>query len=123
MSLMLNNEEYRSRQDIERHVRQILWGTPIGKYVTSDQFAVLTDLFRWHPDWEEKCLGQPLTAITTDLPPISYHRCFFVIRHDGTKIDISFRKAIDGFMKAHGGKRRTKTQMAADFTARMSKAT
>jgi hypothetical protein len=116
MSFILNSHIFHTKAALERKLRDILWVTEVGHTVTPAQQDLLLDLFKWHPDWEEKTLGQPPLAVKVDLPPVSYHRCFHVIRHDGSAIDISFHKAISGLVKSNpGAKKKTKQQLADEF--------
>lgn len=120
MSITINNQTFPTKTSLASKLRNILHATKLGENVTPEQQTLLTNVFTHHPDWSEKCLGQDPVAIRVDLPTVSYNRCFFIVRHDGSIIDISFHKAINGIPAA---KKKTKQQRADEFVERMKHAT
>ena len=112
MSIVIQNLEFPTKKALENKLRDILWATKMHESVTPDQQSFLIAVLQNHPDWQAKILGVEPKAIKVGLPPQSYHRCFYIVRHDGSEIDISFHKAVNAIPAA---KKKTKAERAAEF--------
>ena len=85
--------EFRTKNDIKARCRGILHSVPDGKLISGKGYSFLVALFQYHDEWQEKTKGGCI-EITTG-PSASRTRCFYIIRADKTKIDISFDYAVN----------------------------
>jgi hypothetical protein len=89
---LIAGQEYRTKQDVIQRCRDILNSTPNTRLVCPDYFEFLMDVFRHHTEWPSK-LGVGVSAITVQDTGHGT-RCFWLIRTDDTRIDISFVHAV-----------------------------
>ncbi|CAE7675532.1 NRPE1 [Symbiodinium sp. CCMP2592] len=81
--------------------RDILHGATVGEDIPSgDDLQVVKDLLNYHPDAKRK-IGGGLRSIKVDFapPPNHKHRCFWVVRVDGSQEDFSARKCRDAIRR------------------------
>jgi hypothetical protein len=92
MPYVVSDETFKTKGDLTGRCRQIIAATSDGQAVVEDQLPFLYGLFRYHDEWSLKSTGgvRDITVKTTTQGT----RCFFLRKHDGSEIDISFRYAI-----------------------------
>ncbi|CAE6940899.1 DCL [Symbiodinium natans] len=74
--------------------REILHGAEVGQEIQdAQQNQIVQELLQYHPDTDRK-IGVGLRSFKVDMapPPNDKHRCFWVIRVDGSEEDFSARK-------------------------------
>lgn len=80
-------------------LRSILSSYNSGDIVSEDDFNELMKHFPYHEDWSTTKCPPPLnvTRIEVDNSPNGYqYNCFYVVRSDGSRIDISYKSVVDG---------------------------
>ena len=80
-------------------LRNILSSYHSGDVVSSDDFRELMKHFPHHEDWSTTKCPPPLNVarIEVDKSPNGYqYNCFYVVRSDGSRIDISYKSVVDG---------------------------
>lgn len=92
MPYIIDGYEFRTKDDIRAHSQEILHSIPVGEPITDDAYSFLGDLFQFHDEWQEKT-GGSCFEITTGRSAQGT-KCFYIIRADGTKVDISFPLAV-----------------------------
>ena len=92
MPYTIDGYEFLTKNDILIRCREILQSIPDGKLISDNAYSFIVDLFRYHDEWQEKT-GGCCFEITTGQTAHGT-RCFFIIRADKTKIDISFGHAV-----------------------------
>jgi hypothetical protein len=83
---------YSTKEALLEHCRAILRATADGASVSEEHLPFLFELFRYHDEWSSKSAGG-VRAITAMQTPHGT-RCFALVKHDGTSIDISFPHAV-----------------------------
>lgn len=80
-------------------LRSILSSYNSGDIVSEDDFNELMKHFSYHEEWKTTKCPYPLNVsrIEVDKSPSGYpYNCFYVVRDDGSKIDISYKSVVDG---------------------------
>jgi len=92
MPYVVSDEIFKTKGDLTGRCRQIIASTSDGQVVAEDQLPFLYDLFKYHDEWSLKSAGgvRDITVKTATQGT----RCFFLRKHDGSEIDISFPYAI-----------------------------
>lgn len=87
-----------TKKSIIDKCKYILNKTDINGSVTDEEYEYLLDILPNHPDWDIK-KGNGIKDIVVNKTNYSNkyceNRCFYIIRNDDTKIDISYLKAIN----------------------------
>ncbi|NDV80801.1 DUF3223 domain-containing protein [Bacteroides sp. 51] len=67
------------------------------RVVTSvDDFQFLMSIFKYHPEWAQKTKGLNVKRIEVGVSEEFRTPCFYIIREDDTKTDVSFITCING---------------------------
>jgi hypothetical protein len=66
-----------------------------GVVTSKEDFDFLMEVFKCHTEWEEKCKGQKIIRIEVGPAPGRPSKCFFIVREDGSKTDISYTHCIN----------------------------
>lgn len=74
--------------------REILTRKP-GRLSEEDALFLLTQVFPRHPDWADKA-GVGVNHVELRIHGSFKSRGFFIVRTDGTEVDISYKTSIDG---------------------------
>lgn len=92
MAYVVADEPFDTKDALTDRCRAILAATTDGQLVADEATGFLLDLFRHHDEWDQKARSgvREITAQTTPHGT----RCFFLRKHDGTEVDISFPHAI-----------------------------
>lgn len=85
-------EHHLTKGSLLARCRSILSATPNGASVSDKDVAFLFELFEHHDEWGAKSEGgvREISAMQTSHGT----RCFVLLKHDGTSIDISFPHAV-----------------------------
>lgn len=83
-----------TKKELKNKCRTILNKYNFKELLNSEDYEFMTSVFKNHPDWESK-RKEGVKAIEVNRS-IFGNKCFYIIRFDDTKIDISFHSAIDG---------------------------
>ena len=81
------------------NLRRILSSYKSGDTVSEDDFNELMKHFQHHEHWNTTKCPSPLHVkrIEVDKSPSGYpHNCFYVVRDDGSRIDISYKQVVEG---------------------------
>lgn len=90
----LNGEEFKSKKDILSRCKSIKASAFHGAPIQGDDLAFLLDLFSRHSHIEEKT-GSGIDFLTVDTT-IWGNSSFYIVRTDGTTIDIGFNRLVAG---------------------------
>lgn len=93
MPYLINDEWFRTKDDVKGRCRAILAGTADGALVTETDAEFLYELFQFHDEWAEKS-ETGVEGITAQMT-VQGTRCFVLRRHCGTEVDISFKHSAD----------------------------
>jgi len=98
---LINGKPFFSKKAMQSHFQMILAQSVIGADLPEDEFLDCLDLFKRHPEYEQK-VGCGIRSVRVILDPIYFNRCFWIYRFDGSNTDISYRTCIDA--KPRGAK-------------------
>lgn len=89
----LGGRVFRTKADIQAHVRAVREATPLGEPVTD---AAVLALLRLHPDWEDKTAGGGVvsTALITHPAKARPTKEIAILHEDGRVVDISWTKLL-----------------------------
>lgn len=90
---MTNLQRALSKAAIARRVQQIKAG-PLGRLSEEDSDWLVWNVFSGHPRWAEKARGGVEAIELGTIEPYG-SRCFYVLRCDGTRIDISYKESLN----------------------------
>lgn len=93
-SITFGSHVFTSTQECSAHSRERVFKYKAGETLNTDDFEYFIQLFTLHPDYQKK-RGVGIKAIKYDLDGISMKNCcLWLVRHDGSTEDISWRKCI-----------------------------
>jgi hypothetical protein len=81
-------------KDAQDAVKEVLYSVPVGTELAGSQFDFIMDVVACHPEAEGK-IGPGIAAITIRVSPYN-QRGFWITRVDGSEIDISYLKCVNG---------------------------
>ena len=92
MHYTITGDAYKTKEDIIRECRRILYSEDLGKPVAEGDFRFLREVFSYHRKWEAKSKGgvRSITTAKTEQGSVG----FLLIRAAGSPETISFMKAI-----------------------------
>lgn len=91
---LIHNMEFRTKKDIERHVRSIIEQHDVGSLLGDDESVFLLDLLQRHHRAAQK-IGIGIASIRVDLnTEWKPTKMFTLIRRDGSETDFSYRACI-----------------------------
>ena len=82
-----------NKSEKTKKCKEILYKYPIGQRINLEDSKFLWSIFEGHENWDIK-RGYGIKYFTVENPSGYKSRCFFILRKDGTKTDISFHQAI-----------------------------
>lgn len=91
----IRGTQFSTRKQLEARIRSIVDSVPNGMPLSDDNRDFMMDVFQHHPDFAEKAIGA--YAIVVDKPDVEHptQRCFWVVKTDGSRIDISWHVALN----------------------------
>lgn len=96
--ISLQTRTFEKAGDATSFFKEMLNRYPIGASVTTEDAADLEALLERHDERDEK-VGSGIAGFEVDLPPADAppysSRCFWVVRTDGTKIDMSYKHCLE----------------------------
>lgn len=96
MRIVLGGLTFPNKEAVKRYCRTLVDRARDGDWVADENVAFLRDLLACHPDVEEK-LGSGLRGfVVRSAPPFHRNRCFYAVRTDGTEVDFSWKKCVEG---------------------------
>ena len=91
MKYQVGRRSFRSKREIESHVRLIFQRTPVGCVLNGDDLQFLRELINRHPYAAQK-IGPGIEAIRVDLNTYwTPRKMFTLVRVDGSETDVSYR--------------------------------
>lgn len=92
MPYQIGDDTFASKEEILNRCRRTIAATPDGADVVEHELPFLFELLSSHDEWHDKSQGgvRSLTARTTTHGT----RCFMLVKHDGSEVDISFPHAV-----------------------------
>jgi hypothetical protein len=81
-------------KDAQEAVKEVLYSVPLGAELIGTQLDFIKAVVACHPDAADK-IGPGISAISVRANPYK-QRGFWVTRVDGTEIDISYQKCVNG---------------------------
>ncbi|KAI9088762.1 hypothetical protein DFS34DRAFT_689539 [Phlyctochytrium arcticum] len=92
----LGGKDFASIKAIQKYVSQLITETPFGTFMIGEQYNVLHNLFKCHPNAKGK-FGN------TEFPKIKREDGGFIFeREDGSRTDISYLKCLKKSLLVHG---------------------
>lgn len=92
--IIVNNEVFKTKKALQDKVRKILWWYKDGDTVDMFDTPFLIDLFKRHPDADQKIGSGIAEIIVRSNPVYTQTRCFWIIRTDGSETDISYLECL-----------------------------
>lgn len=92
-TFLLGGVTYGTRKAVETKAKEILHNFAENEPIDGPEGEFLADLLRLHPKAAEK-VGPGIREIY--IVKQQFSRCFFVRRTDGSEIDFSIKKCLDG---------------------------
>lgn len=90
----VNGETFATKKALQDRVRSILWAYKDGDMVNMFDAPFLVELFRMHPDSEQK-IGCGIASIEVRRNPVyPSTQGFWIIREDGSNTDISYLECL-----------------------------
>jgi len=91
--IKIGTEAFDSAAAATRRASDILNRWPLRERIVGADNAFVADLFDLHPDRDGKLAGRSISHFEVH-PFVHGSRCFFLVRDDGTWVDLSYKPCI-----------------------------
>lgn len=96
MSIRAGGKNFQTKLKLRNFCGYILNNAPMNEPLYGDWLAVMDDVLRNHPCYEQIAMGQTYKIMTRRCPINPRNRQFYIEREDGSDTDFSYYKAIKG---------------------------
>jgi hypothetical protein len=91
---IIGNTRFARLKDAQDAVKEVLYSVPIGMELAGSQYDFIVDVVACHPEANGK-IGPGIASISVRVSPYN-QRGFWITRVDGTEVDISYLKCVNG---------------------------
>lgn len=96
---VINGKPFKSQAEIKTHFQKILKESELDVSLSGEELDDCLHLFSRHPEFDEK-RGCGIKHVQVTINPVYGDRCFWLIRSDGSAIDISYLTCVKAKKKS-----------------------